>query len=212
MNPIVPTYSFTGRVLHPCQLWAQQAGQPDWPSAVDAMKAGQVLVAQAPRSGKTILGLTLFANEVRAEGLHVYVDDFGRAWLGLQENFSESMLKRQEDHLLSQRLIWGSYSGSDQTQDRKAPMAIPTLDSVHALNGRIFATLSSDEHAVFNFYLAQGRKFEVEISIVKDGVAIDLEDAASREEAEAIIKSTNSKISVTVGPGAQEAWLARAAA
>jgi hypothetical protein len=176
------------------------------------MKAGQVLVAQAPRSGKTILGLTLFANEVRAEGLHVYVDDFGRAWLGLQENFSESMLKRQEDHLLSQRLIWGSYSGSDQTQDRKAPMAIPTLDSVHALNGRIFATLSSDEHAVFNFYLAQGRKFEVEISIVKDGVAIDLEDAASREEAEAIIKSTNSKISVTVGPGAQEAWLARAAA
>lgn len=89
-------------------------------------------------------------------------------------------------------------------------MTIPTLESVQALNGRIFATLLPEEHAVFDFYAAQGRKFEVEISIVKDGIAIDLDGAATREEAEAIINSSNSKISVTVGVGAHEAWAARA--
>ena len=90
-------------------------------------------------------------------------------------------------------------------------MAIPSLESIQALNGRIFATLSPDEHAVFDFYAAQGRKLEVEISIVKDGVAIDLDEAASRQQAEAIIRAGNAKVSVTVGAGAREAWAARTA-
>ena len=63
---------------------------------------------------------------------------------------------------------------------------------------------------MFDFYAAQGRKFEVEVSIVNAGVAIDLDDAANRQEAEAIINSSNSKISVTVGVGALDAWAARA--
>ena len=89
-------------------------------------------------------------------------------------------------------------------------MTIPTLESIRALNGRIFATLSPKEHEVFDFYAAQGRKFEVEISIVKDGVAIDLDDAPGRARAEAIIKASDSKVSVVVGSGACEAWAARA--
>ncbi len=83
-------------VIHPCGHWAQLAGYASWRAALDAMRAGKVVVASGPRSDKSTLGVTLFLNEVRSEGLHCYWDDFGRAWLGLKENFSKAILDRQE--------------------------------------------------------------------------------------------------------------------
>lgn len=92
----VPIEEMMKRVIHPCQRWAQLAGHADWASALRAMKAGEVLAAQAPRVGKSMMDLMLFMEQVRAEGLHSCSDDLGRVWLGLKENFPQSMLVRQE--------------------------------------------------------------------------------------------------------------------
>lgn len=88
-------------------------------------------------------------------------------------------------------------------------MTIPTLESIKALDGRVFAMLSTDEQAVFHFYYAQGRKFDVAIAVRNEADPAELAGAASRQEAGRILKSANSRVSVMVGPAADKAWLAR---
>jgi hypothetical protein len=89
-------------------------------------------------------------------------------------------------------------------------MTIPTLDAIKSLDGRIFAMLSPDEQAVFDFYRAQGRKFDVAVVVANEADPALLARTASQSEADHILKSANSRVSVTVGAGASAAWSARA--
>lgn len=83
---------------------------------------------------------------------------------------------------------------------------IPTIDQIKALNGRIFAMLTPQESKVLDFYRAQGRKFDVSVSIINQADADELAQAASPQQADAIMKQANSLISITVGAGAEMRW------
>lgn len=74
----------------------------------------------------------------------------------------------------------------------------PTIEAVKALDGRIFAMLDDSELQTLEFYRAQGRKFGVSIQIENKADPIAVAAAKSRQEAEHIMKSANSLISVTV--------------
>ena len=91
----------------------------------------------------------------------------------------------------------------------KGDMGIPTIEEKRALDGRIFAMLSEDEQATLDFYRTQGRKFDVGISIVNKADNQERERARTQQEADAILKSANSYIIVTVGAGARSAWADR---
>ena len=95
------------KIVHPCDAFARRAGCADWASAVQAMKAGKVLVAQGPKVGKSMMDLLKFIEQVRSEGLHSYADDLGRIWLGLKENFPQSVLDRQEQEQHLRDLLIG---------------------------------------------------------------------------------------------------------
>lgn len=88
--------------------------------------------------------------------------------------------------------------------------AIPTIDQVMALDGRIFAMLTPEEAAVLDFYRKQGRKYDVAVSIINKADPIEVARAGSPAEADAIMKRANSLVSVYVGPGAAAAWAERA--
>ncbi len=89
-------------------------------------------------------------------------------------------------------------------------MSIPKLDAVRALNGRIYAMLNRAEVEVLSFYIAQGRKFEVAVSIENKADSAELAAASSPAHADEIMKRANSLVRVKVGPGAEAAWAARA--
>lgn len=76
-------------------------------------------------------------------------------------------------------------------------MGYPTLQSVKALDGRIFAMLNSDEIAVYKFYRDRGRKYGVSISVINKADPAKLAQARTTEQAEEIMKSANSILSVT---------------
>lgn len=89
-------------------------------------------------------------------------------------------------------------------------MSIPNLEAVKALDGRIFAMLSSDELSILDFYRTQGRKFDVAVSILNEADPAELALAGSRQQADEIMKRANSKIKVVIGVNAEEAWKERA--
>ena len=105
MTPFVPIEEMVKRVVHPCDEWAHGAKQEHWRAAVDVMKGGKVLCGPAPRMGKSTLGVTMFLEQVRAEGLHVYVTDIGECFVGLKAGFSASMLARQEQETELARVL-----------------------------------------------------------------------------------------------------------
>jgi len=90
------------------------------------------------------------------------------------------------------------------------PNLIPTLNDVKSLDGRIYALLSTDEVRVLDFYLTQGRNFDVLVSIVNEADPVELVAARSQNEAVDIKKRANSRVSVTIGPAAELEWAARA--
>ncbi|HEP6430835.1 TPA: hypothetical protein VDB83_005161 [Burkholderia cenocepacia] len=77
-------------------------------------------------------------------------------------------------------------------------MTIPSIEQAKALNGKILAMLSEDEQAVLDFYRLQGRKYGVEISIVNEADPEELARATSREQADQLLKRSNSRVSVIV--------------
>lgn len=77
-------------------------------------------------------------------------------------------------------------------------MNIPTLDAVKALDGKIFAMLNDDELITFNFYRDCGRKFGVSVQIINKADPVVLAKAKTKQEADHILKSANSTISVFV--------------
>jgi hypothetical protein len=74
----------------------------------------------------------------------------------------------------------------------------PTVEEVKALDGKIFAMLTERENEVLNFYRDRGRKFGVSVSINNEADAEELARALSKEDADQIMKSANSRICVTV--------------
>lgn len=86
---------------------------------------------------------------------------------------------------------------------------IPTIQQIKALDGRVFATLTATESEVLDFYRAQGRKYDVIITIVNKADPDDLATAKSQQQADHILKSANSLIAVTVGAAAVTAWTTR---
>lgn len=73
----------------------------------------------------------------------------------------------------------------------------PSIEQVMALDGRIFAMLNLDEVAVLNFYREQGRRYGVSVSIINEADPEELEQASSRQQADHILKSANSRVCVT---------------
>lgn len=90
-------------------------------------------------------------------------------------------------------------------------MTTTSLDAVQCLNGRIFATLSTDEQAVLDFFRAQGRKYEVRVEIENNADPAELARTRSQAQADQVLKSANSVVRVTIGAGDPAAWSARAA-
>lgn len=74
----------------------------------------------------------------------------------------------------------------------------PSIESVKALDGKIFAMLTSDEEATLNFYRERGSKFGVAITIINEADPEELASARSKEAADQVLKSANSRISVIV--------------
>lgn len=81
----------------------------------------------------------------------------------------------------------------------------PTLTDVQALDSRIFATLTPEESAVLDFYLTQGRKFDVSVAIINETDPNELAAAGAPENTAAIMKRANNRVSVTIGPSAKSA-------
>ena len=74
----------------------------------------------------------------------------------------------------------------------------PTIEHIKSLDGRIFATLSSDEEEVLNYYRARGRKYGVSVDIVNEDKPEELSRAKSQLQADDILKRSNSRIVVTL--------------
>ena len=77
-------------------------------------------------------------------------------------------------------------------------MNTPTIDQVKALDGKIFAMLTTEEEAVLNFYRAQGRKHGITVSIINEADPDELARAPSQKQADQIMKGANSRVSVEV--------------
>lgn len=77
-------------------------------------------------------------------------------------------------------------------------MNTPTIDEVKALDGKIFAMLTERESDVLNFYRDRGRKFGVTVSIKNEADPKVLARAHSKEEADQIMKTANSRVGVTI--------------
>lgn len=72
----------------------------------------------------------------------------------------------------------------------------PSVESVMALDGRIFATLSDAEREALAFYRNQGRKYGVAVAIVSKADPAELAQAKTEAQADEIMRRANSVISV----------------
>lgn len=90
-------------------------------------------------------------------------------------------------------------------------MPAPSIEAIRALHGRIYAMLSPDEEVVLDFYVAQGRKFDISVRIEKapEVDAAELAAAGTRQEAARLLKAWNSRVIVSVGNYARSLWDAR---
>jgi hypothetical protein len=84
---------------------------------------------------------------------------------------------------------------------------IPTIDRIKSLDGRIVAMLTPEESEVLDFYRAQGRKFDVSVSIIDQADPDELARSSSEAQADEIMKRANSVVSITVGAGSEMRWL-----
>lgn len=112
----------------------------------------------------------------------------------------------------------GAYAVAQLIADSQAPEplghpvvwehagAIPTLDELKALDGRIFAMLSPQEQTTLEFYRRQGRKYDVAINILVDADPGELATAISPAHVDELMKRANSIVKVFIGPNAASAW------
>lgn len=74
---------------------------------------------------------------------------------------------------------------------------VPTVESVMALDGRIFAMLSESEREVLDFYRNQGRKYGIAVSMINKADPAELAHARTEAQADEIMRRANSIVSVT---------------
>lgn len=72
----------------------------------------------------------------------------------------------------------------------------PSIESVLALNGHVFAMLTPDELQAFEFYRAQGRKCGLAVSIDSPADPAELAKATSQAAADEIMRRVNSTVLV----------------
>lgn len=75
---------------------------------------------------------------------------------------------------------------------------VPDIDSVRALDGRIFATLSPDECSVLRFYRMRGRKFGVAITFAGDVDEAAMAAATSLLHEDEILRRSNNRVTVSL--------------
>jgi hypothetical protein len=75
---------------------------------------------------------------------------------------------------------------------------LPTIDEVKALAGKVFTMLTERENLVLDFYRQQGRKFGVSIRIESEADPDLLRQAKCEQQADEIMKRSNSRIYVAV--------------
>lgn len=88
-------------------------------------------------------------------------------------------------------------------------MNTPSIQEVKALDGRVEQLLTPNERATLNFYLEQGRKFDVAIRIDCEVTRESIASATSADEVLAITNRATRRVVVDVGSGADAAWSAR---
>lgn len=72
-----------------------------------------------------------------------------------------------------------------------------TQVSIEELHGRDVATLNTDEKTAFEFFVTQGRKYGVAISVISEAPQEELDRANSRQEYDEIVERYPSRITVT---------------
>lgn len=82
------------KIIHPCTEFAHRAGLQSWDDAITAIKAGKIVVGPAPTIGKSMIGLTMFLDQIKKDGLFTVGDDFGRVAVSFRENFPTETLAR----------------------------------------------------------------------------------------------------------------------
>lgn len=75
---------------------------------------------------------------------------------------------------------------------------LPTTEEVKALDGKAFAMLTEREGLVLDFFRKQGRKFGVSIRIESEADPDLLRQAKSEQQADEIMKRSNSRIHIAV--------------
>lgn len=75
---------------------------------------------------------------------------------------------------------------------------IPPIEAIKTLNGRIFAMLDEAELESLEFYGSRGRKYGVSVVIENKADPAAVAAAKSRQEADHIMRSATSLVSVTV--------------
>jgi hypothetical protein len=83
--------------------------------------------------------------------------------------------------------------------------ARPILEEIKALDGRIYAMLSDKEKSALFFVMGQGRKLDVAVALINDADAQTLR-SLSEADAEQLLMSSNSTISITIGSRAEAAF------
>lgn len=91
----------------------------------------------------------------------------------------------------------------DENQGRHLDTALrkhnlPTTEEVKALDGKIFAMLTEREAHVLDFFRMYGRKHGVAIQVKNEADPDALIRATSKDQADEILKSANSRVHVTV--------------
>jgi hypothetical protein len=81
-------------------------------------------------------------------------------------------------------------------------MSNPTIEEVQALDGKIFAMLNAREAEVLEYFRARGRKYGVAVTISESGDFDELAAAKSKDQANQIMKRTNSRVMVVVSADA----------
>lgn len=106
-----PAELFFGRgaaIVHPCNAFAQRAGYQSWAEALEAMRAGKIVTATAPRIGLTMIDFRLFAEQIRKDGLMTVTlpqDELGFVSVGLREHFPVETLARVERETAERGLL-----------------------------------------------------------------------------------------------------------
>lgn len=77
-------------------------------------------------------------------------------------------------------------------------MSEPNIEEVMALDGKLFAMLSERETEVLNFHRDRGRKFGVSVSIKNEADPKAMASARSKQDADQVLRSANSRVSVTI--------------